>query len=215
LQEAHSVGLIHRDIKPANIFAAQRGGIYDVAKLLDFGLVKERNETADGITIAAGGGSFSGTPQYMSPEQASAYDEVDARADIYSLGAVAYYLLTGEPPFTSKNVLELLAAHGHEEVVPPSRLNPAVPADLDQIVLKCLAKKPPDRYQDAASVMTALGACSVASTWGPEQAASWWQAIGGGPQAAGAAETKSADNATQDYSTSVSWKPPVTQQVSN
>ena len=113
LQEAHSVGLIHRDIKPANIFASQRGGVYDVAKLLDFGLVKEGQEKPD---AGAKYGSFSGTPLYMSPEQASAYEDVDGRADIYSLGAVAYYLLTGQTPFTSKNVLELLAAHRNSEV---------------------------------------------------------------------------------------------------
>jgi eukaryotic-like serine/threonine-protein kinase len=201
LQEAHSVGLIHRDIKPANIFAAQRGGIHDVAKLLDFGLVKERTETADGGMTAGSYGTFSGTPQYMSPEQASAYEEVDARADIYSLGAVAYYLLTGKPPFTGKNVLELLAAHGHGEVVPPSRLNPAVPVDVDQIILKCLAKAPSDRYQDATSLMTALGVCSAANTWGPEQAANWWQALEGKRQAEGKAETNVEGAATLDFST--------------
>jgi serine/threonine protein kinase len=179
LQEAHSVGLIHRDIKPANIFAAQRGGLHDVAKLLDFGLVKERTETADGAMAAGRYGTFSGTPQYMSPEQASAYEEVDARA----------------------NVLELLAAHGHGEVLPPSRLNPAVPADVDQIILKCLAKAPSDRYQDAASLMTALGFCSAANTWGPEQAANWWQALEGKRQPEGKAATNIEGAATLDFST--------------
>jgi eukaryotic-like serine/threonine-protein kinase len=208
LQEAHSVGLIHRDIKPANIFATHRGGIHDVAKLLDFGLVKERTEKADGTMTAASYGTFSGTPLYMSPEQASAYEEVDARADIYSLAAVAYYLLTGQPPFTGKNVLELLAAHSREEVVPPSRLNPAVPADVDQIIQKCLAKKPSDRYQDTASLMTALGACSVANTWGPEQATNWWQAVEAKPAAEEKAETRTAGDATMDYATRVSLEPP-------
>ena len=172
LQEAHSVGLIHRDIKPANIFASQRGGVYDVAKLLDFGLVKELNDKAD---AGAKYGSFSGTPLYMSPEQASAYEEVDGRADIYSLGAVAYYLLTGQPPFTSKNVLELLAAHRNSEVAPPSHLATAIPADLDQVILKCMAKKASERFQDAASLMAALDGCSVAQHWGAEQAANWWR----------------------------------------
>jgi len=175
LHEAHLAGLIHRDIKPANIFAAQRGGVYDVAKLLDFGLVKQRADEPGGQP--AGRESVSGTPLYMSPEQAWAYEEVDARADIYSLGAVAYYLLTGQPPFTGKNVLAILAAHGKTEVSPPSRVNPAIPADLEQIVLKCLAKKPSDRYQDAASLMQVLSHCSVAAEWGPEQAADWWRSI--------------------------------------
>ncbi len=174
LQEAHSVGLIHRDIKPANIFASQRGGVYDVAKLLDFGLVKEGPEQP-----AAGSkyGSFSGTPLYMSPEQAAAYDDVDGRADIYSLGAVAYYLLTGQTPFTSNNVLELLAAHRNSEVAPPSRLAPTIPADLDQIILRCLAKQAADRFQNADELRQALDQCGVARQWGPDQAAAWWKAI--------------------------------------
>jgi len=171
LQEAHAVGLIHRDIKPANIFAAQRGGVFDVAKLLDFGLVKEKA----GGSPEARQGSFSGTPQYMSPEQASAYEEVDARADIYSLGAVAYHLLTGKPPFFGKNVLELLAAHAHSEVVPPSGLNSAVPSDLERIILRCLSKDAKDRYQNALSLEQALSCCECADQWGVEQAADWWQ----------------------------------------
>ena len=175
LQEAHLAGLIHRDIKPANIFAAQRGGVHDVAKLLDFGLVKQDADEPDGQT--AGRRAVSGTPLYMSPEQASAYDEVDPRADIYSLGAVAYHLLTGQPPFTGKNVLEILVAHRKSDVLRPSHVNPAIPADLEQIILKCLAKKPSDRYQDAASLMQVLSHCSVAAEWGPEQAANWWRSI--------------------------------------
>ncbi len=179
LQEAHSVGVIHRDIKPANIFASQRGGVYDVAKLLDFGLVKEGSDRQKGG--AAKHGSFSGTPLYMSPEQASAYDDVDGRADIYSLGAVGYFLLTGQTPFTGKNVLELLAAHRNSDVIPPSRLAPAIHADLDRIILKCLAKEPSNRFQDAASLMDALDTCSVAQHWGAEQAANWWRSIGEAP----------------------------------
>ena len=175
LHEAHSVGLIHRDIKPANIFASQRGGIFDVAKLLDFGLVKEGKEKPD---AGAKFGSFSGTPSYMSPEQASAYEDVDGRADIYSLGAVAYCLLTGQTPFTSRNVLELLAAHRDTEVSAPTRLNPAIPADVEQIILRCLAKKPSDRFQDADSLRIALERCSVADRWGSDEAANWWRAIG-------------------------------------
>ncbi len=173
LQEAHSVGLIHRDIKPANIFVAQRGGVYDVAKLLDFGLVKERADKPESGT--ARNGSFSGTPLFMSPEQAAAYEDVDGRADIYSLGAVAYYLLTGQPPFTGKNMLELLAALWNTDVPPLSQVKPGIPADLEQIILKCLAKLPSDRHADAASLMLALGSCSVATGWGPEHAANWWK----------------------------------------
>lgn len=196
LQEAHSVGLIHRDIKPANIFISQRGGVHDVAKLLDFGLVKAGEENSD---VGAQHGSFSGTPLYMSPEQASAYEDVDGRADIYSLGAVAYYLLTGEPPFSSINVVELLAAHRNSEVAPPSELNPAVPQDLDQVVLQCMAKKPLDRFREADQLRKALNQCSVANDWGPEKAAIWWKEIELAPVG-----KKAPVDATIDYSSNES-----------
>ena len=173
LHEAHGVGLIHRDIKPANIFVARRGGIDDVAKLLDFGLVKEQSENSSGDTVRTG--FFSGTPLYMSPEQAAAYDEVDGRADIYSLGAVAYHLLTGQPPFHGKNVMELLSAHRSAAVPKCSDVNAAIPADLEQIISKCLPKNPQQRFQNVDELRNALEQCSVADQWGPELAASWWQ----------------------------------------
>ena len=169
LQEAHSVGLIHRDIKPANIFAAQRGGVFDVAKLLDFGLVKERSARPTDSSH-----SFSGTPLYMAPEQASDYEDVDGRADIYALGAVAYYLLTGQPPFSGMNILQLLAAHANTQVASPSTVNTEVPGDLEQVVLCCLEKKADDRFADAASLEKALAACASASAWTNESAAVWW-----------------------------------------
>jgi serine/threonine-protein kinase len=173
LQEAHNVGLIHRDIKPANIFAAQRGGVFDVAKLLDFGLVKERSGSSDPDS-ENGLGSFSGTPLFMSPEQASAYDQVDGRADIYALGAVAYYLLTGQPLFPQKNVVQLLAAHANEEVAPPSTINADVPSDLEQILLRCLQKKAEARFPDAESLRKALAGCECSAEWTSETASAWW-----------------------------------------
>ena len=173
LTEAHSAGLIHRDIKPANIFVAQRGGVFDVAKLLDFGLVKEREAEADGDTTSAAG-SFSGTPLYMSPEQASAYEDVDGRADIYALGAVAYYLLTGKPPFSGTSVVQLLVAHASNQVAPPSGAVPGLPEDLDRVVLRCLEKKAEDRFPDAASLGKALAECACAADWSADVAASWW-----------------------------------------
>jgi serine/threonine-protein kinase len=197
LQEAHSVGLIHRDIKPANIFASQRGGVFDVVKLFDFGLVKEGAGTSP--DPAAKDGSFSGTPLYMSPEQASAYEDVDGRADIYSLGAVAYHLLTGRPPFTSKSVLGLLVAHRNAEVVLPSRLNPAVPADLDRIILRCLAKDPSERFQDADELRTALEQCSCANGWGPREAATWWRSLDGATNPEQNEQPRPAIDAAADY----------------
>ncbi len=189
LQEAHSVGLIHRDIKPANIFVAQRGGVFDVAKLLDFGLVKERT-SGPGHDTQSGGGSFSGTPLYMSPEQAAAYEDVDGRADIYSLGAVAYYLLTGSPPFSGTSVMQLLAAHAMHQVAPLSSQVADVPADLERVVLRCLEKKPDDRFPDAASLAKALGACQCAADWTADAAAQWWDQHGREVQPPPPRETK-------------------------
>ncbi|MEL7337702.1 MAG: serine/threonine-protein kinase, partial [Planctomycetota bacterium] len=120
LHEAHSVGLVHRDIKPGNMFLSHQGGESDVAKLLDFGLVKEHNETLEEDTPQ---GSFSGTPLVMAPEQTLEYDQADGRADLYSLGAVGYHTLTEEPPFAGCSVSELLRAH---RMRAPRLLNEAV-----------------------------------------------------------------------------------------
>ncbi len=174
LREAHSIGLIHRDIKPANLFAAQRGGVYDVVKLLDFGLVKPVAEMHSARLTQEG--ALSGTPLFMSPEQASGARDVDPRSDIYSLGAVAYMLLTGRPPFERKTPLEVLIAHARDQVTPPSQLGAEVPADLEAIVLRCLAKQPEDRYQDTDSLEQALAHCEAADQWTQTRAASWWHA---------------------------------------
>lgn len=176
LREAHAVGLIHRDIKPGNIFAAQRGGLHDVAKLLDFGLVKPVAEMpATRLTLD---GAISGTPLYMSPEQARGLANVDARSDIYSLGAVAYALLCGRPPFDGASAMEVIIGHAREDVTPPSRFQPDLPADLEAIVLRCLAKRPEDRFQDAESLEQALAACAAADQWTQDQAAQWWRERG-------------------------------------
>jgi serine/threonine-protein kinase len=173
LSEAHAAGLIHRDIKPANIFAAQRGGVYDVAKLLDFGLVKPVIEDQP-IHLTADG-SIAGSPLFMSPEQALGDAKPDARSDIYSLGAVGYYLLTGRPPFESDKPIKVLFAHAHEPVLPPTKLLPGIPADLEQVILRCLAKKPAERFQSAAVLRDALTACERADRWNRASAAAWWK----------------------------------------
>jgi serine/threonine-protein kinase len=174
LTEAHEQGLVHRDIKPSNIFAAQRGGIHDVAKLLDFGLVKPLGDVES--TQLTQEGMITGTPLFMSPEQALDRD-ADARSDIYALGAVAYYLLTGRPPFDGLKPLPLLLAHANEPVQPPSQVNADVPADLEQIVLRALAKKPDDRWADAASMRRALDECEAAGRWNSQRASEWWQGL--------------------------------------
>jgi len=174
LSEAHSIGLIHRDIKPGNIFAAYRGGLYDVAKLLDFGLVKPLVEE-DQPTQLTLDGSITGTPLFMSPEQATGDAPPDARSDVYSLGAVAYYLLTGRPPFEGDRAIKVMIAHAREEVVPPSKHRADVPGDLEAVVLQCLAKSPGGRFQTAAALGEALSKCKAAAHWSRERAARWWR----------------------------------------
>jgi serine/threonine-protein kinase len=173
LREAHAIGLIHRDIKPGNVFAAQRGGLYDVAKLLDFGLVKPLAEIPSARLTHEG--AISGTPLFMSPEQARGLGDLDARSDIYSLGAVAYTLLTGRPPFERTNAFEVMIAHARDDVVPPSRLQSDVPADLERVILRCLAKNPGDRFQDADCLEQALAECAASDQWTQALAARWWQ----------------------------------------
>ncbi len=178
LREAHHVGLVHRDLKPANIFAAKVGGIFDVAKLLDFGLVKQSMPgLKEGMTFTPTD-SFSGSPLYVSPEQVEAYDQVDGRGDIYSLGAVAYFLLTGTPPFQGNSIIEVLMAHANKPVSLPSKIVTTIPADLERIVLRCLEKKPADRFQDVESLEKALAACECADKWTEEMAAKWWSDAG-------------------------------------
>jgi tRNA A-37 threonylcarbamoyl transferase component Bud32 len=174
LNEAHGVGLIHRDIKPGNLFAAYRGGRHDVTKLLDFGLVKTLQGN-DAIQLSQED-MIAGSPLYVAPEQVLHSQPPDRRADIYSLGAVAYFLLTGRPPFLGESAFEVMLAHTQEVVVPPSEIRPGIPGDLEQVVLRCLAKKPAERFPDAASLAEALGACADAASWSPRHAAEWWQA---------------------------------------
>jgi eukaryotic-like serine/threonine-protein kinase len=173
LREAHAIGLIHRDIKPGNVSAAQRGGLYDVVKLLDFGLVKPVTEAPSARMTQDGG--ISGTPLFMSPEQARGLANLDARSDIYSVGALAYTLLTGRPPFDGTNSMEVMIAHVRDEVVPPSKHHWDVPADLERVILRCLAKRPEDRFQDIDSLEQALAQCTAANRWTQAHAARWWR----------------------------------------
>jgi eukaryotic-like serine/threonine-protein kinase len=173
LREAHDVGLLHRDIKPSNIIACERGGVYDVVKLLDFGLVQETRLGKDGGRLTQHG-TIIGSPPFMSPEQAAGRSNLDPRSDIYSLGAVSYYLLTGQPPFVRETAMMMLMAHAYDPVVPPGELRPELPADLQAVVLRCLEKDPSRRFPDAHSLEQALAACAAADQWTEEQAALWW-----------------------------------------
>jgi serine/threonine-protein kinase len=176
LREAHAAGLVHRDIKPSNIIAARRGGLDDVAKLLDFGLVLPRMLDSGGHLTAQG--QVVGTPTFMAPEQSRGGRDVDARSDLYSLGAVAYALLTGRPPFDDDDPFEVMMAHARDPVVPPSRHCADIPEDLERVVLRCLAKDPADRFPDAESLEQALAECACADRWDAKRAAQWWLQAG-------------------------------------
>jgi serine/threonine-protein kinase len=170
LQEAHDMGLMHRDIKPGNIIVCERAGIHDVAKLLDFGLVKHVGIVDAQLTME---GTVAGTPAYMSPEQAAGSEHYDARTDIYSLGAVAYFLLTGRPPFTNRSATQIMAAHMYEAPAPIIAYRPEAGAVLDDIVRRCLSKKPDDRFPDARSLQLAFEQWGGAM-WTQQDAQSWW-----------------------------------------
>ncbi|HKT58636.1 MAG TPA: serine/threonine-protein kinase [Gemmatimonadales bacterium] len=172
LQEAHVSGLVHRDIKPANIHVGRLGLRHDFVKVLDFGLVKSvEREPNPGLATEIG--LTPGTPAYMAPE-ASGADAVDARADIYAVGCVAYYLLTGRLVFEGTSGLQVMARHLQEAPVPPSRRTEQyVPVELDHLVLACLAKEPADRPQTAAAIAAALEAMDLGS-WSEADAAGWW-----------------------------------------
>ena len=174
LEEAHAAGLMHRDIKPGNIYAARRGGEYDFVKLLDFGLVKGVARSDQPALSRAE--TVVGSPLYMAPEQSLNVQTSDVRADIYSLGAVGYFLLVGHPPFVAENPLEVMISHARDAVPPPSRFASDLPADVEAILLKCLAKEPAERYASSAALGRALAGCSVAGQWTRDDAACWWQA---------------------------------------
>jgi eukaryotic-like serine/threonine-protein kinase len=174
LREAHAIGLIHRDIKPSNVIACQRGAAYDVAKLLDFGLVHDHglDGAPDKLTL---NGAVLGSPPYISPEQARGRGHVDGRSDIYSLGGLAYYLLTGQSPFVRETAMEMLVAHVHEPVVPPRQIRPELPGDLEEVILTCLRKDPAERFPDVASLDRAVAACEPDEPWDNDQAEAWWK----------------------------------------
>jgi serine/threonine protein kinase len=177
LTEAHGIGLVHRDIKPANIFCAYRGGVFDVAKLLDFGLAKPTVEV-NGEAQLTMEGTVTGSPLFMSPEQASGEEGVDGRSDIYSLGAVLYYMLTGQPPFLFDNPLKVMIAHASQEVVPPRQHNPELSLEMEEIVMRCLEKDPDHRFQDVTELRRAMNDVPVSDPWSSELAEEWWSCNG-------------------------------------
>jgi eukaryotic-like serine/threonine-protein kinase len=176
LAEAHELGLIHRDIKPANIMLCNQGGQMDVAKVLDFGLVKELRGASPALTRD---NAITGTPLYMPPEALTGTEQVDARSDIYALGAVAYFLLVGDHVFSGQSLIEVCSKHLLELPVPPSaRLGQPLPAELERLVLECLEKKPEQRPGSARELMERLQAVH-ADAWDAKRAEAWWRQHGG------------------------------------
>jgi serine/threonine-protein kinase len=163
LTEAHGLGILHLDIKPGNVVVVGRPGAGEVAKLLDFGLAREVGP--GGLGLQSSGAEGAGSPQYMAPEQATGGAPLDARADLYGLGGVGYFLLTGRPPFDCESALQLVLAHACDPVTPPGKLRPGVPADLEAVVLRCLEKSSDGRFAHAAELRRALAACACAAEW--------------------------------------------------
>jgi serine/threonine-protein kinase len=189
LTEAHEAGLIHRDIKPGNIMVVDRGGIADLVKVLDFGLVKDLGAKTDDATppepTLTAANAITGTPLYMAPECITAPETIDARTDIYALGAVGYWLLTGTHVFGGHSIVEVCAHHLHSPPEPPSvRRRAPVSADLETLLLDCLAKRAEDRPASARILRQRLRSCASASGWTNDIAAAWWsqhrKELGGG-----------------------------------
>jgi hypothetical protein len=174
LVEAHGIGLIHRDIKPENIILCERGGMPDVAKVLDFGLVRDL-EPASGARLTRED-VVQGTPLYLSPEAIQAPGAVDARSDLYGLGAVGYYLVTGTHVFGGATTVEVCSHHLHTRPQPPSeRLGRPVPAGLERLILACLEKDPARRPGSAAELRDALGDLDDVGHWSEREAREWWE----------------------------------------
>ena len=175
LSEAHDQGLIHRDVKPANMMLCERGGLYDVVKVLDFGLVREIQE--DQLQQPDEDNAVVGTPFYLAPELINDASVFSPLSDLYALGGVAYYLLTGHNVFEGASAMEICEMHLHNEPLPPSRrVTRSIPADLEASVMQCLAKEPADRPQSAGALSAMLARCEDFSAWTDQQAQKWWTA---------------------------------------
>jgi serine/threonine protein kinase len=173
LAEAHKVGLIHRDIKPANLMVCARIGMPDMVKVLDFGLAKDVQQVDQPELSLVG--QIVGTPHYISPEALRDSAAIDARADLYAVGAVGYWLLCGKTVFTGGSVPEIINHHLATAPEPPSkRLRRALPAQLEALVMRCLEKEPDDRFADAEQVLAALNALEDVEPWTADVSESWW-----------------------------------------
>jgi serine/threonine-protein kinase len=177
LQEAHERGMVHRDVKPANLFVCRLGPDRDFIKVLDFGLVKSEPSPGDDATKLTQEGISFGTPGYMAPEMAMGSQDADARSDIYALGCLGYFLLTGEPVFHGDTPLATVLKHIQEEPTPPSsRSELAIPESLETLILACLAKDPARRPQSAEALAEALTrSLDSGEPWTARMATEWWE----------------------------------------
>jgi serine/threonine-protein kinase len=176
LADAHARGLVHRDIKPANIYLCRMGLEYDFVKVLDFGLVKMNQPGSLRQTLVTMDHKTTGTPAYMAPEIILGEAEVDRRADVYALGCVAYYLLTGQLVFEADTPMKMLLQHVQARPVPPSgRTELPIPPELDELVLACLEKDPRSRPQNAEELFRMACACRSCNGWSHEDARGWWE----------------------------------------
>ena len=170
LSEAHAKGLVHRDLKPSNLVLCEHGLELDVLKVVDFGLAKNLEASSGSMTEA---GDIVGTPHTIAPEGLRGY-AIGPRADLYGLAAVGCYLLSGKPIFDARTAAEFIVAHLESEPIRPSSRVPTVPADLESVLLRSLAKEPEERHESAMAFRKALLACRDAGTWTQADAVRWW-----------------------------------------
>jgi serine/threonine protein kinase len=176
LADAHARGLVHRDIKPANIYVCRMGLDYDFVKVLDFGLVKFKGNRSTGESLLTMDHRASGTPAYMAPEIILGEADVDRRADVYALGCVAYFLLTGQLVFEAETPMKMLLQHVQTRPVPPSqRTELPIPPELDELIMSCLEKDPDKRPQNAEELLRFRWDCKTCERWTNAYASAWWQ----------------------------------------
>jgi serine/threonine-protein kinase len=169
---------VHRDIKPANLFLCRYGSDVDFVKVLDFGIVKHQAPADEKAAQLTEVGAFTGTPAYMPPEMVLGTSPVDGRADLYALGCIGYWLLTGRMVFGGLNAMAIMAAHAHEKPTPPSEYV-SVPPSLEAVIMRCLAKSPDDRPATARNLSEELAALGIEQEWTDADALQWWERLSG------------------------------------
>jgi serine/threonine protein kinase len=206
LAEAHEIGLVHRDIKPANILLCDRGGVVDLPKLVDFGLVADLQAPIDPTDSRPR--ILLGTPMYMAPEALMETHRVDARADLYALGCVAYYLLTGSDLFDDPRDVDRLVHMqlNQQPLTPSERLGRKLPWDLENLVMRCVSKAPRDRPESALALRSALLDCLDATSWGPRDAEAWWAEQGMSVRRRGADGNRLSGTSRDDTSRIPEWR---------